>query len=483
LYGRLPPSGALPPGVKVAYDAAARALRLTGVPGKAGTFSASFQLSEQQGSKTVKGGTVAVTVTVAELVVVHPAAAAVFTADGAVIDPNTARVTGTVRFSASKTGKLTAKYRGVDGTKSFSGSAWSGHLADGTVFAVLATGKTHTLAVSLGTDGQFTGTLTPAGKSEQTVDLSVIPWTKASPAGAYAGSYTVSLSSGLPPVVPACACEPMGYSFLTLSMKTAAAAKSGTVRYAGTLADGTAVSGSALLAPVNGESGEQGYLTVFVKKTGVTLGARLVIDADAAETYRDWPSSVSACGGVEPYWTRVSGYAETSFDIALDICGGYYNSSDSLVDCWNAYEGRVGPFQLMAPLAYIESVYGTADDLPLVDLAVTERTLKIAQGALNPTRARLTLARTTGIIRGSFRIPFTDEGGKVKNVTATYAGVLLPGWTGDCGCSLNGAELPEKPFAMGAFWYADKASVLVAGESKTVAVKQSYPVIIQKAAE
>jgi hypothetical protein len=475
-------SGALPAGIKAAYDAAAGVLRLTGVPRKTGGYTAVFQVSEKRGSKTVKGGTVAMTVTVGELSEVNPAAAqAVPAAEGPVIDPATRRVTGVVRLSVSKTGRITAKYRGVDGTKSFSANAWSQILGSGRVEAFLPI-KTHLLAVAIEPDGAFQGYLlsAPDGASpvQQDVLLATVPWTKDAPAAAYQGYYTASLS----PVERQGAWAPDGYSTLTLSL-SAAAARNGTVKFAGTLADGTAYSGSALLAPYTDEAGEQAHVPVYAKTGRATFGALLAVDAYAAETYQEWPSAVSACGDTVPYWTKADTYEETSFDVALDICGGYYNPADSLAGHWEKYEELFGPFQLRADGELPVSMYGTATNLPLVDLAVTEKTLKIPARGVNPTKATLTLNKTTGIVKGTFKIPFVNGAGKVQTVTATYSGVLLPGWTGDCGCSDDGAELPEKPFAMGSFYFSDKAAVAVSGRNKTVTFKQGHPIIIKKAAE
>ena len=129
-----------------------------------------------------------------------------------------------------------------------------------------------------------------------------------------------------------------------------------------------------------------------------------------------------------------------------------------------------------------ESVsYGTAAALPLVGLAVSESSLRIPAGAYNPTRAQLSFTKTTGLFRGSFRIPFVNALAQSQTVYANYAGVLLPGWTGDCGC--GDEELPEKPFGMGAYWFRDRAPVDIGGETSIKAVTRGYPIIMQKASE
>ena len=476
-------SGSLPSGVKASYDASAGGMCLTGVPKKTGEYTAVFQVSEKRGSKTVAGGMVSVSVTVGELMDVNPVAAQAMTAaEGPAVDSLTGRVVGVVRFSISKTGRMTAKYRGVDGNDSLTASAWATVLANGRTEAFLASRK-RVLFVALGAEGTVVESYLQAlpvngGSSPQYgVLLATVPWTKDIPASAYQGRYTASLS----PEEKRGLWAPDGYSTLTLSLP-ASAVRNGTMKFAGTLADGAKYSGSALLAPYDGESGDQAHLAVYAKAKKAYVGAFLAVDAYASETYQDWPSAISVCDDdIVPYWTKEGDTPETSFDMTLGICGGYYNPADSLIEYWEKYEELYGPFQLRADGVPPVSVYGVATNLPLIDLAVTEKTLKIPSKGVNPTKATLVLNKTTGVVRGTFRIPFENAEGNVRTIKASYSGVLLPGWTGDCGCSRDDDELPEQPFAMGAFQFSDKMDVSVDGKAKTVTLKQGHPIIIKKA--
>jgi hypothetical protein len=206
--------------------------------------------------------------------------------------------------------------------------------------------------------------------------------------------------------------------------------------------------------------------------------------ANASETYRTHPSAISACGSSEPYWSCDSGYGETCFDIVFDVCGGYYNSADSLLDFYNLYAGT-GPMELTAAAEAPESVaYGTATTLPCVALAVSQSALSIPMATDNPTRARLSFTKATGLFRGMCTISFVNELDQTKTLSASYAGVLLPGWAGDCGgCGDSEVELPEKPFGMGAYWFRDLVPVEVGSETRAVPYTQGYPMIIQKRVE
>ena len=460
-------SGRLPDGIRAVYDAAAGGLRLTGVAKKPGEYTARFQVSERRGTQ-VNGGSVLVTIRVADLSSVNSYAAQGFNAEGAVVDSATQRVTGVVKFSMAKTGRMTAKYRGLNGTVSLSANAWSQTSQKGHLEA-LFTSRTHQLTVALGADGGIQGWLTPITDDTvvpQAVNFGRVPWNRDVPASAYAGYYTLCLS----PQKTGTAVAPTGYSFLTLAME-GAAARNGTVKYAGTLADGTAVSGSALLAAV---SDTQGEITVFVEKKNTVLGASLTIDAYAAESYLGWPSSISACGETKAYWTYGNGGTKTGFDMELDICGGYYNSADNLTDHLAMYEGT-GAFWLLAEDEVPEGQFGTASALPLLELETSEQTMKIAPGNQNPTGLRLRLAKKTGIFNGTFKVPFVDATGKIKMITATYRGVLMPGWIGDCGgCGPNEEVLPAKPFGVGAYWFNAR---------QAVTARRGFPIIIDKAAQ
>jgi len=469
--------GALPSGITAKFDAAAGGLRLTGVPKQPGVYTAVYQVFETRGLKKVAGGVIQMTITVVALETLNAAATgAISAAEGAVIDNRSGRVVGTLKLSVTRAGRMTAKYLCSEGTISFSGSSWTDCAANGMVTVVLFKGD-YRLTVQMTAAGELFAALADTGRSKAKPRLMarlVVPmWGASNLATDYVGYYTASLSPG----TAAGALAPTGYSYMTLSVRPAAA-KTGRVTYAGKLADGTSYSGSTVLQPIDGG---QAQIIVFQRKDANVFAGLLALDANAKETYLTDPSAVSACGEASPYWTCDSGYEETSFDVALDICGGYYNSADSLLDYYDLYAGA-GPMELMAYGDVPESVfYGTATALPFVGLAVSETSLRIPKGADNPTRIRLSFTKTTGLFRGSFRIPFVNALAQPQTVYANYEGVLLPGWTGDCGC--GDEELPEKPFGMGAYWFRDRVPVESGGEASIKTVTRGYPIIMQKAAE
>jgi hypothetical protein len=472
-------SGTVPSGITAVYDKTAGALKLAGVPQRAGTSTAVYQVSETRAGRRVAGGVVQVTVTVSALGSVNAAATNTISgAEGAVLDTNEpARVAGVLTYSVTSTGRATAKYRSRKGTVSFSGDNWSACDSQGVLTAGMWNGS-YGLAVQLTSEGGLTArVIDPAYAYPLTATLVAPAWSAVNPAAAYQGYYTVILS----PSVATGGLAPLGHSFMTVSL-TSTATKSGRVTYAGYLADGTPYSGSAILQPHVGGTAQ---MTVFASNAKYTLAGVFIIAPDAPETYLTYPSAVTACEGVKPYWSSVSGYEETTFDIALEVFGGYYNSADSLLDYYDQYEGG-GPMRLMAVGDVPESVYyGTATVLPFVDVAVSDSALWLAGGAATPAGITFYFSKATGIFRGSMRLPFALPG-KTSTVWASYAGVLLPGWLGaECqtGCTDNEGELPPKPFGMGSYWYRDKVPVEGFGFNTLMSFSAGYPLIIEKVAE
>ena len=470
-------SGDLPVGLVAKMDQAAGELRVTGVPKQRGTYTVVYQVSEIRGSKKVAGGVVQVTITVAALETLNEASAeSISVAEGAVIETGSvARVVGTLRVSVTKSARVTAKYLTKTGAVTFSGKNWTDCDGNGTVTAILSNGE-YRLTVQMTSAGELSAVVTDPGYENPLEAQLIVPaWSVSSPATDYVGYYTVSLSAS----TASSSLAPTGYSYMTVSIPSATA-RAGRATYAGKLADGTAYSGSAVLQPI---SGDIAHIVVFARKAQHVMAGALAISANAKSTYLTNPSAISACVSAEPYWTCDSGYDETSFAVVLDICGGYYNSADNLQDYYDRYEGT-GPMMLMASGSLPESaVYGTATALPYVEVAVFPSALRIPVDAGNPTKARLVFAKATGLFRGTFKTSFVTAQAQAKTLSASYAGVLLPGWTGDCGCGVNEVVLPEKPFGMGSYWFRDLVPVEVAGRSQMMSATRGYPIIMKKVAE
>ena len=126
------------------------------------------------------------------------------------------------------------------------------------------------------------------------------------------------------------------------------------------------------------------------------------------------------------------------------------------------------------------AVYGIAAALPLLGLDLTDTIMRLATGQENPTATRLSFNRSTGVFKGTFRIPFEGAGG-ASRVAAKYEGVLLPGWTREnCQCGDDELDLPLKPFGIGAYWFKDRLPVEDDAGLRLVPVMQGYPLVIDR---
>ena len=414
-------------------------------------------------------------------ITVEPSAMGIRGAEGAVVDVcDASRVTGVLTVSITKSGWMTAKYRTMNRTITFSThDFWSSFDTFGILTSAVYKDN-FMLKIQMPSAGEmYAQIMDPAYANPLQAALLVSPWSALNSATAYVGYYTVVLS----PEKVTGGLAPTGHSYMTVSLK-ASSAKTGTVTYAGKLADGTAYSGSSVLQPLPDGSA---LMTVFTSKGKQQLAGLLSITPDAENARWTNPRVVTACEGIVPYWRHDGASNPFPFDMTLNVSGGYYSSADSLADFYDMYPGS-GAMYLMASGQVPESAaYGVATEVPFLPLSVSESALKISSGTGNPTQTRLSFTKATGIFKGVFNLPFENSAGVTKKITATYAGVLLPGWIGADGCDLGcgplEADLPLKPFGMGAYWFKDSLRVETGNRTVTVPFTAGYPLVIEKAAE
>ncbi len=503
-------SGTVPAGLSWKYDADGHCLVMSGVPTKAGTFTSVFRVSE--GTKA--GLTVAVTVDVVDPVLkgggengaapLNPSVATTRTfADVPVFDETEARLAGVFTLTVPRTGRLSAKYRGVDaGTVTLASKTWSAIGADGTLSAELsgkmADGTPCTMAVWAHADGtvyvevDFDGPLVSATSFK--VLLPGATWSKKYPATDFKGYYTVSLPqtvtvSGTP--------RATGAGCATLKMNTVAAINAGKFTYAGMLPDGRTFSGSAVATPDKWQDATSasfwsravvpvvclGSLNTFSGAFQVTPGAA---DANATSMYENGlckgrcfyktiRRSVAPAEEAKLFWRHVEQTADESYEVELDAYGTYYVATDNFASCCQTtFQNTMLRFFVQDEGADQDSVAWPTNGAPSVTVAYTAKTKANAIRALANTRG-LTLSFTpsTGIVSGSF----TLAGKKL-----TYKGVVMPGWGSD-GCTTcgfdednsGGVEAQLRPFISGAAWFNDTVKFEVSGRKKTISVRHGCP--------
>ena len=499
-------SGSLPAGMKWSFDKTARALVISGVPTKAGSFTAVFRA--KTGSK--EGLTVAVTVDVTDPATSgggedgkEPLNASVATSrtlsDVPVFDTTTNRLAGVFTLTLPRTGRASAKYRGVDaGDVTLACPFWSEIGADGTLLAEL-TGKT-----ADGTDCAMTVRALANGAVEvDFVDPAapendfkvVLPgarWSKKYPATDFKGYYTVSLPlksfvSGTPLAT--------GAGYATLKMNTAAAINAGKFAYAGMLPDGRAFSGSAVATPdawLDAASTSfwsravvpvvsLGKLNVLAGAFQITPGAAdpaatNMVDGTAGVctgrcSYKAIRRSVAPAAEAALYWRHDEVAEEASYEVMLDAYGTYYVATDNFASCCSQ------TFQ-SNPIRFFVQDEGEGDSAawptngaPVITVKYTTKTkTNTIAAAKNARGLTFTFTSSTGIVSGTFTL---------DGVKMTYKGVVMPGWGSDdctlCGYSEDypgGVEAQMRPFISGAAWFTGDFECGVGG---TISVRRGCP--------
>lgn len=470
-------SGTLPAGLKAAWDPIANALVIQGVPtAKAGIYTPIYQVTADK----TPGLTLALTITVVDLTkptadgapALNPALAKTRTFSNVSLCSleNTNRMAGVVNVTIPANGRVSAKLTTADGTTSFSARNWAAVDEDGAVGAVLtARNSEYALAVIANADGS---TVVYA-VSYLTGDVDLVgyidgrQWSKSDSAANWKGQYTVALRHARVMEDSDDGDAPRGHGYLTLKMTSSSAVNTGKMTWAGVLPNGTAVSGSAVLERnVDGEVC-WAYLPVFVRSSRDVLSAYLKIAEGAADKVASAESCQAVFGGCETYWTHED--AATDYEVVFDVYGGGYGTTYKLDGYYTENYPDTKSELVFDVNGLGERLFvGTPRDVEPAAVEIKANGLALAKGA--PNSAKLTFNRSTGIVTGTFRLPYVTADGKAGTTTATYKGVMLIGWGPGCGCE----DTPELggdvklPFVSGAFWVSDKAENLSTGRPMTV---------------
>ena len=466
-------SGSLPSGItaKVVTDGEAAWLVVSGVPTVAKTYEAVYQIREMRtfgkSRRQVPGTTIRIVFEVGELAVtdrtggepVNPAVAKSrsFT-DLPVINAGSGSLAGLLNVTIPQNGRLSAKYRGSEGSVSLSCTRWSAcDEGTGALTAELTVArKPYRLVVTARRDGSVGYALAGDPALAETVygEWRGEAWSRTNPATRWAGYYTVDC-----PVRSVCPelseFVPSGDAFFTAKMNTTSAVNAGRMTYAGRLPDGTAFSGSSVLTA----KGEDVWAPVCYRSSSNFFTALASVGADAAQAYRvdDEHRTVVAATGISPCWRHKDArMPELNFDVVYDLYGAYYDAKEDISLCASAkFEG-------------VQLAFSAADGEIVIPVTLTEKSVKLDTAAGNPHKVTLSFVRSTGLVSGSFRwVP----PGAAKEVTVSYNGILLPGW-GGCGECQPGEVF--RPLACGAFRYSQQYGYEKKSGSRTVTSRFSY---------
>lgn len=467
-------SGTLPSGLKVTYNAAANAMAVWGVPTKAGTFETVYQAKEGRNA----GLTQRIVFTVVDPV--EGDAEGGVAANGSiakartlkdlmVIDAAEKRLRGIVNLTIPTKGNLSAKYQCSDGSISFSTKSWSEFDPEsGELAATLVAKGGYEMNVLVAADGAVAAELLKDDETVGEIESSGLVWDKNNTAAAWQGYYTAILpnrevvSEGTEGIAPG------GTPYLTFTLDTpgalntdgtrkfsGSAYKTGTMKWAGVLPNGTTVSGSAVMTA----DGDYAYVPFFKRSSTDVISGVAKIAKDSFGKVR---ACLTAHDDVLPAWEHTERNAGASYSLKYGLAGAYYDRVyDNLLSCCEeTYQGsdthQGESFELDFGI----------DGVSVKKVMVQSAKVALATGD-NPRSVTLKFDDKTGIISGTFK----DE-----KASRTYKGVVVLGLGGiDCGCG----ELPPEgllPFAAGSYYYSGKVQI----DGKNVSVKLGGKIDIDK---
>ena len=472
--------GKLPAGLKA--TTAGTALAIVGTAtANPGTYPVVYQVTQQLGTTKTAGLTLALTLTVEDPTDAsggtpcNDAVAAQKSRtikDIPVIDRTSDRLVGLLQVTVPKTGKISAKYTCSAGSISFTAKGWSAYDEESQTLSAQLSSTKKGYAMELGAEdnGSITATLTDPSVGEG-VDLVAVStgnvWSKTNNASDWAGKYTVALiHESVAEAVGHEGVAPRGNGYLTLKMEKTAV-NTGTVTWAGKLPNGTKVSGSAVLN-IDGSCDDNVKLPVY--KASSTDILALLIDVCGTTLENS---------DIKALWrhTDKKKYAETSYDVDLNVFGGFYAATNNLAEICTADYGTTA-LNLTFDLDGLQGATASGKPQPVDNVPVTikENTISVAKG--NAAGATLSFTRSTGIVSGKFQFQCETDAG-LKTVKASYEGVVLQGWGPGCGCGDGGSETPL-PFVVGGYYIDDKELVEVGGKNVSVSVKRGGAVSINK---
>lgn len=459
-------SDPLPAGLKVAYDKKTGEVVLSGIPKKPGTYTFVCTVSVRRGGKRLTGFETTVTISVADPTEENPLVAVkrpaqqlpLFASDG----EGLRLAAGSLNVAVTSKGAISAKYLGTEGKSiSFSGN-WQDLSDDGEALATLSA-KDALLSLSMDVEGRLSSVLSlPAGYSAFGGDFTAeADWPQTGAFESFKGYYTVALPQT---DVSSVTNIPTGGAILTLTMTSASAVKSGTVRFAGILPDGTSVSGSTAI-PCIAEIPDYDLcaeVPVFVRSAKNVFGAVLTVDAGGADK---WDSDSGFRDALNNEWLEreiVRGASDSaayvlhreaawSYETRHAPYGSYYVPGISPVVLDSFYEETAGydpgsPFTLSFDVSNTADSerHGTVYALPELAVRAGAKTLSLDRTA----GFSFSFSARTGVFRGTARMEF--ESGRMAN--GSYFGVVAPGWVLPCEC---GIVAPEMPFGCGSLQFTD----------------------------
>ena len=453
---------------------APNSLEISGTPTKGGTYTAVFQVVQDG----VAGGTVQVTLTVDDPVepadgatkALNPHLAVTRTvSDIMVVDTVNGRLVGLLTVTVPRSGRLSGKYRSIDGaTVPLLSEAWDACSAGDYVATMTdVDGSGYTAVVTAKTDGTIKVEFEdPAVAGAQACLPRNSVWDGGKGAVAWQGYYTASLPFQEDAESGAAFANGTGY--ITFRMTDAEAVRCGRVAYAGVMANGKAFSGTATLEAL---TAKEALLPVFSVSESDTLTG--VFSFDKSNMYRE----VGAYASGYPYWRHDEKLPEASYSGKLNAYGCLYRKDEILKCCTDTFATQYLTFFTLAGELVDSDKFGTratfspdgrpvwsTNNVNAVKVTVTggggsDNVLLYAPDvARNVHGLTLNFNLDTGLVSGQLWLDFYETATTGQRVTATYRGVVKPGWgkvPEECGSCSDILTPQESPFITGACFFSD----------------------------
>lgn len=445
--------GKLPSGVKLVYEDGC--VRLSGAATRPGTYTYTFRLQQKQDGKTVYGPEITMTFTVV-------APSAVSAGGNALLDKSlkatvplyeeaggTNVLAGVVEFSTTGKNVIKAKCLLLEKKSVTFKGRWAA-MADGHVETDALVAKDgRWLKLTMEADGALTAVLANPSKGTALTTLGTLRVSDGAFAAPYAGYYTIAMEELESD-------DPMGDGYVLVKSVSV----SGKAKWLAVLANGKSLSGSATVML---DGAGNAVLPVFKYTNGDWIAVPLRIRPNGSAL--SFPRAVLSCDGTVGRWSHFKEPASLHYVYAR---GCWYNRKSALDQC--CYLQFFGTELSLSALldGYQSIAYGAAPPSPRADVIVYADTLKL--DAKYPD-VKMKFSMKTGVFSGSLKLAFAG-----KTVTATYKGVVIPGWH-DCLCEIPDPSDPyridvSQPFAVGAAWFTDKID--------RKSVKRGFPVKIDE---
>ena len=452
-------SGALPGGMKLAYDYSRKELVLSGKPSRAAKYDFTVAITERRSDKTVTGQSTAFVVTVVDPkkltageVGYNPIITAGSTVYGSI--PVYGKLNGhqvlagVATLKAYRTGRMSISYRGTDGARASgsaalvlddSGRITSVYSRQGMTIQFAADNKGVASLKIVGLANRFGSTLAGASTGHKLFNGNFAD---------YQGYYTVTLPVNTAELVAGKETLPTGTGYVNLKMNTSTFRRSGKVSYAGMLPNGRSFSGYAYLsgAMLSDDGSQWAYLPISVNKSGTGLGAVLRIRKNAFTISETNPQAVLAAPSAVPFLLAGGDFA------ALDVYGGIYDKTlDFSQCCEQFYETMQFKFVALTDWFAPSEKYGAIKTLPNSTVHVEANDSFTIANADRSHVLSLKLSKSTGVVSGRMFATFANG----KKVSLTIKGAVLVGWI-DCGCNDSSAAVISRPIFSGTAYYSDR---------------------------